>query len=218
MTWRSKTPAASLRPSDGVPRSSAWRSKLPVLRFVGVFAGIMIVFYVVTAMAWYRLGVFPRYLALNAQVSATILSWLGEDAASTGATVTAKRFSLVIKEGCDAIEPSALFASAVLAFPSPWRKRLVGAAIGIAALLLINLARILTLYYVGVFWPDQFEAVHVHVWQPLFIFFALAIWLGWALWATSRRLPPEAGTAGPLTAAPNHAGKPRRLPAAEPPS
>ncbi|MHC4991220.1 MAG: exosortase H [Planctomycetota bacterium] len=151
-----------------------------------VFAGVMLLYYAVTALPWFASTVFPAYLNLNASVSAGILSLLGEEAHASGDIVQTPRFAVAIRRGCDALEPSALFVAAVLALPVAWRKRAPALLIGVPALLLLNLVRIISLYYVGVHFHDAFETVHIDVWQPLFIFLTVALWIGWALWATRR--------------------------------
>jgi hypothetical protein len=50
----------------------------------------------------------------------------------------------------------------------------------------LNLARIVSLFAVGIVAPDFFDALHHDIWQAAFIFIALAIWAGWAVWATRR--------------------------------
>lgn len=145
------------------------------------------VFYGVTALLWFRGHLFPSYLQLNASVSAWILDVFGEEASSDGFSVLTPRFQLSIRRGCDAIEPSALFAAAVIAFPAGIRRKVPGLLIGVATLLLLNLVRIVSLYYTGVHFPSAFETMHVEVWQPLFILIAITLWVAWALWTTARR-------------------------------
>jgi exosortase/archaeosortase family protein len=147
------------------------------------------VFYAFTSLPFFRAGLFPRYLRLNAAVSAFLLRAMGEEARAQEVAIISPRYAVTIQRGCDAIEPSALFASAVIAFPAAWRRRLAGAVAGVGLLLGLNLVRIVTLYYTGVFKPEAFETMHLDVWQPAFIFLALLLWILWALWATRRPAP-----------------------------
>lgn len=192
---RRSTHAQPPAAGDAAPAPGrAFRAKAPVFRFVGLFILIVASYYLLAATTIYRDGFFPRYLALNASASAVCLRALGENATSSGEHVGG-RYSLAIKEGCDAIEPAVLFGAAVLAFPVAWRRRLVGVALGFPALILLNLARIISLYYIGIYWNAAFETFHVYVWQPAFIVLALAGWLLWALWATKPIGATEPGAA-----------------------
>jgi exosortase/archaeosortase family protein len=58
--------------------------------------------------------------------------------------------------------------------------------IGPLVLLVTNLARIVSLYFVQIHWPSAFELLHVEVWQAAFIFLAVVLWIVWARWALSR--------------------------------
>ncbi len=179
---RSGTPAA--RTKDG------WfGAKRPVLGFVVLFAVLMGVFYAITWIPFMEQKVLPAYMRANASMSTMILNVFGEGATTRGTSVSSPRYSVDIRHGCDAIEPSALFLAAVLAFPARWRSKLLGVLIGTLVLAIINLVRIVTLFYTGIYKPSWFDAMHVDVWQPIFILLSLTFWVIWALWATR---PPAA--------------------------
>ena len=163
------------------------RAKRPVLGFVLLFAILMGVFYSITFLPVMNLKVFPAYMRFNAQASVVILNVFGEGADTRGTMVTSPRFSVDIQHGCDAIEPSALFIAAVLAFPASIYSKLPGLLLGTVALGLVNLIRIVTLFYTGIYYPRAFESMHVDVWQPIFILLALVFWVMWAWWATRSR-------------------------------
>lgn len=127
---------------------------------------------------------FQSYLRLNAEASAAVLHALGDDATVSGTSIISSRYSLDIKRGCEAIQVSAFFIFAVLAWPVPvsWWRRATGLAVGTLLLLTLNLVRIVSLYYTGIYFPSAFEAMHIDVWQPAFIALALFFWLTWVWW------------------------------------
>jgi exosortase family protein XrtM len=95
--------------------------------------------------------------------------------------ISSPRGAVEVKRGCDAVEPLVLFCAAVIAFPVSLRRKISGIALGTVVLLVLNLLRIVTLYFVSVHAPRFFELMHVEVWQALFIFLALGLWAIWAL-------------------------------------
>ena len=143
----------------------------------GLFAGA---FYACTAVPWFRSDFFPWYLGANAHLANAILRMMGEDTVMSGSSITSPRFGLTIQRGCDAIEPIALLVAAVLAFPAPRRSKFAAVLAGTALLLGLNLVRIVSLYFTGVWFPRFFETMHVDVWQALFIVIAMILWLAWA--------------------------------------
>ncbi|MBI4717301.1 MAG: exosortase H [Planctomycetes bacterium] len=156
--------------------------KRPVLRFVLLFALFMLVFHLVCTSAFMTELVFPAYLRFNARVSGSILGLFEDQVAVAGQSIHG-RYALTIERGCDAIEPSALFLSGVLAFPSTLVRKLPGMLIGTVCLMVLNMVRIISLFYIGVYWPSAFEVAHVSVWQALFIFSAIVFWVLWAVWS-----------------------------------
>lgn len=169
--------------SDG--SANTWsRGKRPVFQFVAVFAVLMVAFYACTFIPILHKDLLPRLQRANAVASTAILNLFGENATSRDTNIVTPRYPLNIAHGCDAVEPIALFVAAVLAFPTRWRPKLPGLLIGTAVLAVLNLVRIVSLYYTGVHWPIAFETMHVDVWQPAFIVLSLFFWVLWALWAT----------------------------------
>lgn len=146
------------------------------------------VFYALDATSFARNTAFPAYLRFNAQASGFLLAIFEDSVTVTGQSLRSPRYSLSIERGCDAVEPSALFLAGVLAFPAPLASKIPGMLIGTFCLMAINLFRIISLFYVGVYWREAFHIMHVDVWQALFIFLAILFWTLWALWATRPRV------------------------------
>lgn len=192
-----KGKSSSRRGAKSEAGLSWYQSKRPVLRFVVLFGVLMGLFYACTIIPFAEERAWPAYLRVNAQASAGILRVLGEQATTSGESISSPRGSLRIARGCDAVQPSALFVAAVLASPVSMWAKLPGMIIGTASLLLLNLVRIVSLFYIQIHFPRAFEMMHIEVWQALFIFLAIALWAWWAWWALRR------GAAGFSASAPS---------------
>jgi exosortase/archaeosortase family protein len=149
---------------------------------IGAFALFASTLYAVSRTDSFQQAVGDPSLALNASLAARLLRLLGEHASAIDNAVVSPRFILVVSEGCDALLPYWVFGAAVLASPVSFAPRLVGLLGGAALLLLVNQLRIVSLYFTGVHAPAAFELMHVEVWQPLYIFFAITLWFLWAFW------------------------------------
>ncbi len=178
--------AIARRKGKASGEDSWFRGKRPILQFVAVFA-VLVIGFNIFFYAWFKeSSAFEAYLSLNASVSGMILRAFGEGATVTGGSITSPRFGLTIALGCDAIQPTSLFVCAVLASPVPFRSKWPGLLVGAPLLLVMNLVRIVSLFYVGVFCSEEtFQIMHVDVWQAAFIFLALLFWI---LWARQARL------------------------------
>lgn len=147
-----------------------------------------------TITPFMRETVFPTYLRWNASASAGLLSVVEQNVSASGKTIRG-RTSLTIERGCDAIEPSALFIAGVLAFPAALFRKVPGLLVGTICLMLLNLVRIVSLFYIRLYAPSWFDFMHVQVWQAVFIFLAILFWILWAVWAIRERQPAAAAPA-----------------------
>jgi exosortase H (IPTLxxWG-CTERM-specific) len=161
---------------------SKWHQIWPVLLFVVGFAVLMILFYIFWLSDFYNDNIQAKIVSVNSGISSFILNLFGMETRAVKQSVSSSTFSVNIARGCDAIEAMALFASALLAFPSKWSYKLMGFFAGIAVLFALNIFRIVSLFLTGIYFPKAFEIMHVEVWQVLFIIFAIGLWIFWIKW------------------------------------
>lgn len=186
--------ARSVNAAWGVA-ASRFRRKLPIFRFVGLFAFFMSLAYVCEITPSIRKHVFPAYLRHNARVSGAILNVLGEDVRVHRRSISSPRFAIEVQHGCDALLPTGLFVAITLASPVRFRTKIPGIIVGTVILMLMNLVRIMSLYYAGIHLPESFRMIHTQVWPPVFVCLSLFLWIVWALWARDRagRIANETG-------------------------
>ena len=150
------------------------------LRFLLLFALIFAILYFFFGMApGIRSHVIKPYTELLARAVGAIVNLFGEGAVVKGTMVESARFSIQIAMGCDGVEASSLFVAGVLAFPASTRAKLIGLAAGIPLIHIINLVRLVGLYYAGVFAPSIIEELHVYVAQTIVILLSTAILIFW---------------------------------------
>ena len=152
----------------------------PESRFVIVFIAILTVSFTVVALRSVNDAIVDPYTSFVARMSGGVLRLLGENATVQGCMVSSPRFAVTIYNGCNGLITSLVFISGVLAFPASWRAKALGVFGGLAAIQLINLLRIVSLFYIGVFAPRFFSESHVFVWQSLVILAGVTLWVVWA--------------------------------------
>lgn len=158
------------------PTTRAWPR---IVRFCGGFLLLMAAYAALFSTAWVERFIHAPMSKLVAVVSAALLAPFGEVSRS-GTNLTLDGFRAVIVEACNGVLPIYIFLAAVLAFPSSWSEKLRGALIGIPAILVINLVRVVSLMILGAHNPDIVERVHIDVWQTAVVVLALGIWIFWA--------------------------------------
>jgi exosortase/archaeosortase family protein len=126
-----------------------------------------------------------RSLAL---ISSGILNLFGQNTVVVGTTVQSSLFGISVVTACTGIFITGLFLIAVVALPARWTAKLIGAGIGIGGIFLVNIVRLVSLYFIGVHWPGFLDQAHQLIWQSLLIVIAVAMWLLWAgRWAYAPR-------------------------------
>lgn len=173
--------------SPGAPRSNRREIRFLVTFLVLLGAGFALV-------AWKPVndGVIEPFTGGVARASTVLLNLLGQDVTLRGTVIQSPRFAVNIRNGCNGVETVLIFVSAVLAFPAPWRSRLLGLALGVLAIQAVNLVRVAALFLTGVYFPRFFDASHTLVWQSLVILFGVLLWIFWA----SRFAAPAGGGTG----------------------
>ncbi len=157
-----------------------------MLRAVLTFVILMALFYGFihtrdADSAWFR-----THLQLVAQATGAVVGLFGYDVTIVDRFVHTSAFSVEIVRGCDAIEPAATFIAAVIASPASFWLKIPGIIVGSLAMMVINIIRVSSLFFVGVHAPASFDMIHEQIWQPVFIVLAVAFWAVWMHWATRR--------------------------------
>ena len=167
----------------------------PALRFAAAVAAGMSLFHLLVYRPFATGRWMAFYLHWNARAAVALLRIAGEErVVAAGTSIASPTVSLQVRAGCDALQATAFLAVAVLASPVrvPWRRRIRPIVLGAVALSVLNLVRIVTLYYAARTDAALFTLLHTDVWQGAFIFIPLLLWMRWLL-----RLP----TARPCTEA-----------------
>lgn len=168
------------------PASSRRRSVGFLVRFVV----LLVVFYLIVASRPVNDAVIVPFTAGIASVSGKVLNALGERAEVVGTEIRSSSFGVNIENGCNGVETALLFGAAVLAFPASWTRRLLGLLVGFVAIQVLNLFRVITLFWIGLHRPALFNSSHTVIWQSVVVLFGVLLFLLWA--SRERRLSAEA--------------------------
>lgn len=134
--------------------------------------------------------VIEPFTAGVARVSGLTLDLIGQDVTMRGTIIENERFAVNIRNGCNGVETMLIFISAVLAFPAAWGARAAGLVLGVLAIQLINLLRVVALFLTGAYFPKLFDASHTVVWQTVVILAGVLLWIFWASRFAAPRRPP----------------------------
>ncbi len=154
----------------------------PAYRFVGLFALYLTVIALGYPWLTKRAVTFVEAMTTGtAMLGNALLSLVSDEASRSGNLMQLGSFGVMIIEECTGIFEVLIFLAAVLAYPTGWGDKLVGIGLGVPILYAFNVARILVLIWVGRFYNDLFEFMHIYFWQATLILMITSVWLLWIL-------------------------------------
>jgi exosortase H (IPTLxxWG-CTERM-specific) len=168
----------------GFVRMSVVRLNTTALKVIArlyLLSGIILLLFIVA----FNIPIIHRVVVVNFTIlvtvaAQTIMNLFGADAGVSGCLLQTANFSINIVDGCNGIYPTAVLLAGVLGYKAKLSYKLWGVLLGTAAIFVLNLGRVISLFYLGQHYPDIFEEVHVYVWQPIIIIWAIFVWDFWA--------------------------------------
>lgn len=161
------------------------KNKYPIPIFLFTFVVLFFMFYKLLYLDVVAENIHPKIIYATAYLPCLIISLFGENVSFiSGTTIASPGFSLRVIIDCCSVEPMAIFSAAVIAFPATWKQKLIGITFAIPVFFIINIIRIVSLYYVGAYVSLQaMDRVHLDIWQGLLILFSIVLCFFWIRWA-----------------------------------
>ena len=157
-----------------------------MLRFFILFVLLLAVLFGLELTPWVQDWFVVPWTSALAKISTSLVTLFDGNVEATGKIIRSNTngFAVSIEAGCNGVEATLVLLAAMLAFPAPWKHKVVGLVIGILAVQLLNILRVVSLFYLGQWNYDVFEWAHLYVWQALIMLDVLVVWLIWV-----RRVP-----------------------------
>ncbi len=108
-------------------------------------------------------------------ITSAVLKTMGIPCTSRGPIIELPSIALDVRFGCNGLEAVMIYAVAVIAFPSPWKTKIIGIISGFIIIQTLNILRIAGLAYSGVYFKSLFEYIHIYVAQGMMIAISLGI-------------------------------------------
>lgn len=127
-----------------------------------------------------RLVVEP-WTACLASLSALLTSAFIPGVNAVGNVISAPSgsFAVAIVAGCSGVEAVVILAAAMLSFKTSSRHRALGLLAGFVAVQVANVARVISLFLLGLWDRHLFEIAHLYLWQLLVMVDVVVVWLLW---------------------------------------
>jgi exosortase H (IPTLxxWG-CTERM-specific) len=149
------------------------------LRFVLIFVGTLLAAFgvLLTGPAQY---LDARLSLALVKVAHGVLVGCGGYATRDDAILRAPGgFAVEMREGCNGINVTILLWSAILAFPARWRMKAIGLIAGSLIIQVLNIARFISLFYLGQYSLTWFDFAHTYLWESMLVLDTMVIFWLW---------------------------------------
>jgi len=160
-----------------------------MFRFLLVFIALLALLFAVELTPWVQAWFVTPWTDAVARVSGAVIRVFDRTVTASGNVIGSSTdpFAVSIEAGCNGVEATLVLIAAMLAFPVTWSHRLRGIAIGLIAVQLLNVVRVVSLFYLGRWNDVAFEWAHLYVWQALIMLDVLIVWVVWVRLAPATR-------------------------------
>ncbi len=156
-------------------------------KFFFYFVGIQLALFAIEKTNYVHSNIVIPFTEVIAQISGWVIRLFDDQVISHGIILqqATTGFSVSIESGCNGVEAVLVLVAAMITYPSPWKLKIIGIICGFFAVEMLNIVRIISLFYLGQWDMDFFEWAHLYIWQALIMLDVLIIFLLWL-----RFLPP----------------------------
>jgi len=152
-----------------------------MLRFTIIFIILIITLFSLELFEPVRQAVILPFTSFLAYFSSGIMHIFDADVISTQDVIRSKSTGSAVRiaAGCNGVEAVIVLFSAIFAFPSQFKHKILGFILGFFGIQILNVIRIISLYYLLQWDKAWFDWFHLYLWQALIILDALVVWLIW---------------------------------------
>lgn len=189
------------QPYQQQPDATAETQPLPKLwGFFARFLAIQLVLFSIEMLNFVQAHVIEPFTAFLAWLSFQLMSIIDPNVIAQGVVILNHEtsFGIEVVAGCNGVEATIILLAAIIAFRAPFSYKLWGISLGILAIHLLNIIRIVSLFYIGQWNIHAYEWAHLYIWQALILLDALIVWLVWI-----RKLPRNTSERGSVGLTPN---------------
>ena len=148
-------------------------------RFIIVFSLLLVGLFTLEMLNPVQEHVLVPFTSMLANISAALIAPFDDKVVAYGKVLQFQDtgFAVSIEAGCNGVEATIVLIAAVLAFPATWRQRAAAIGLGFLAIQVMNIARIISLFYLGDWDLDIFSWVHLYLWPTLIMLDVLVVFI-----------------------------------------
>jgi exosortase H (IPTLxxWG-CTERM-specific) len=164
-----------------------------MLRFVTTFLLILLALFTLELLSPVQEHVIVPFTAMLARLSAVLILPFDSSVVAYGKILqfNDSGFAVSIEAGCNGVEATIVLIAAICAFPASWRTRAIAVALGFLAIQVLNIVRIISLFYLGDWNIEYFSWIHLYLWPALIMLDVLVVFIVYLRYLSTHTKPLE---------------------------
>jgi len=151
-----------------------------IIKFCVIFLGLLII--LTTTFPFLSDKFNPQLtwlMVVTADLTGLVLKLFGMTVNISGRVVSLNNFSMEVVGECTGLYEMLIFLAAMIAYPASYKKKLIGAGLGLPLLYIINVIRMVFIALIGNWSPKSFDFMHIYFWQVAMILIIVSVWVLW---------------------------------------
>ncbi|MBA6412148.1 exosortase H [Parahaliea sp. F7430] len=160
-------------------------------KFILIFLLTLVTLFTVEMLQPVQEQVIQPFTAALATLSAALILPFDADVIAYGRIIehTVNRFAVSIEAGCNGVEAAIVLIAGILAFPANWKQRVSAIVLGFFTIQVLNIGRIISLFYLGQWSETVFTFTHLYLWPVLIMLDVLIVFLIYLRYLNRQPLP-----------------------------
>jgi len=148
-------------------------------RFALTFAALLLTLFTIELLDPVQAAVVQPFTGWLADISAAIIMPMDEHVSASGRILRHSQtgFAVSIEAGCNGVEAAIVLIAGIAAYPAPTASKITAIVLGFLAIQVMNIARIISLFYLGQWNLDAFTWVHLYLWPVLIMLDVLVVFI-----------------------------------------
>jgi exosortase H (IPTLxxWG-CTERM-specific) len=166
-------------------------------RFITIFVVTLVALFTIEMLNPVQQHVIIPFTSMLARLSAALIQPFDSSVIAYGKVLQFKDtgFAVSIEAGCNGVEATIVLIAAVFAFPASWKARVSAIGLGFVAIQVMNLARIISLFYLGNWNMEFFTWIHLYLWPALIMLDVLIVFIVYLRYLSRNAKPMQAADA-----------------------
>lgn len=161
-------------------------------RFLLLFCGVLGGLFAIEMLKPVQEVLIQPFTGILASVSTAIIMPFDDSVIAQGRILrdATTGFAVSIEAGCNGVEAAIVLIAGIVAFPASLRHKLLAILAGFFFVQILNIVRIISLFYLGQWNYTVFEWFHLYLWPVLIMLDVLVVFAIYLQWLGKKR--PEA--------------------------